>query len=53
MLREGGPADVLAYIDGALLVDLWDDLVLPAGVRAAWDAVVAGGTGETGEHSSR
>src|SRR5665811_831905 len=32
VLREGGPADVLAYIDGALLVDLWDKLVLPVAV---------------------
>lgn len=36
VLREGGPADVLAYVDGALLVDLWNDLVLPRDVRAAW-----------------
>lgn len=42
VLREGSPEDVLAYIDGALLVDLWDDLVLPATVRAAWQSVVAG-----------
>ena len=42
VLREGGPADVLAYIDGALLVDLWDDLVLPRAVRAAWHPVVVG-----------
>ncbi len=25
VLREGGPDDVLAYVDGALLVDLWED----------------------------
>ncbi len=40
VLREGGPVDVRTYIDGALLVDLWDDLVLPAAVRAAWQPVV-------------
>ena len=28
VLQEGRPADILAYVDGALLVDLWDDLVL-------------------------
>ncbi len=34
VLREGSEADVLAYIDGALLVDLWDELVLaPGGAR--------------------
>ena len=42
VLREGGPDDVLAYIDGALLVDLWDELVLPATVRQAWESVVTG-----------
>jgi transcriptional regulator with XRE-family HTH domain len=40
VLREGTPADVLTYIDGALLVDLWDNLVLPRDVRAAWSDVV-------------
>lgn len=44
VLREGVAADVLTYIDGALLVDLWDELVLPAPVRTAWDAVVNGGS---------
>lgn len=42
VLREGGPDDVLTYLDGALLVDLWDDLVLPAAIRAAWQLVVTG-----------
>lgn len=41
VLREGTPVDVLAYVDGALLVDLWEDLVLPAAVRSAWAAVVS------------
>lgn len=39
-LREGGPDDVLTYLDGALLIDLWDDLVLPRDIRAAWAPVV-------------
>lgn len=43
VLREGGPADVLTYVDGALLVDLWDELVVPLGVRDAWNSVVIGG----------
>ncbi len=46
VLREGGPADVLGHVDGALLVDLWDDLVIPAAVRAAWNAVVNGEVSE-------
>jgi hypothetical protein len=40
VLQEGRPDDILAYIDGALLVDLWDDLVLPRAVRSAWTPVV-------------
>jgi transcriptional regulator with XRE-family HTH domain len=42
VLREGAPEDVLAYVDGALLIDLWDELVLPRAVRAAWTDVIAG-----------
>jgi hypothetical protein len=41
VLREGRPEDVLAYVDGALLVDAWPDLVLPSAVRRAWAPVVA------------
>lgn len=45
VLREGRPADLLRYVDGTLLVDLWPDVVLPRDVRAAWhpliDAVLA------------
>jgi transcriptional regulator with XRE-family HTH domain len=42
VLREGGPIDVLAYVDGALLVDLWDELVLPPTIRSAWARVIPG-----------
>lgn len=40
VLQEGRPDDILAYVDGALLADLWDDLVLPRGLRSAWDPLV-------------
>ncbi len=40
MLREGDPDDIRSIIDGALLVDLWDELVLPRAVRSAWDPVI-------------
>ncbi|RRQ25828.1 XRE family transcriptional regulator [Rhodococcus sp. Eu-32] len=40
VLREGRSEDVLRYIDGALLVDLWPELVVPRDVRAAWQSVV-------------
>lgn len=46
VLREGGPDDVLTYIDGALLIDLWNDLVLPPAVRSAWRHVVTGDDAE-------
>lgn len=49
VLREGTPEDVLAYIDGALLVDLWDDLVLPQDVRAAWSDVVNSALGRASQ----
>lgn len=40
VLREGTPADLLQYVDGALLVDLWPELVLPRELRAAWQPVI-------------
>lgn len=40
VLREGIENDILAYIDGALLVDLWPDLVLSPTIRAAWEPLV-------------
>lgn len=40
VLREGGADDILTYIDGALLVDLWDDLVLSRDIRTAWDPLI-------------
>jgi transcriptional regulator with XRE-family HTH domain len=41
VLQEGRPADILAYVDGVLLADLWDDLVLPRAVRSAWAPLVS------------
>jgi transcriptional regulator with XRE-family HTH domain len=41
VLREGGPQDVLTYIDGVLLVDLWDELLLPRDLRAAWAPLIS------------
>jgi transcriptional regulator with XRE-family HTH domain len=40
VLREGAPQDFLAYVDGLLLADAWDDLVVPAAVRVAWRPVI-------------
>ncbi|WP_198020197.1 helix-turn-helix domain-containing protein [Nocardioides sp. J54] len=40
VLREGGPTDMLDYIDGALLVDIWADLDLPGPIRRAWHPII-------------
>lgn len=40
VLREGMPADMLRYVDGALLIDVWSELVVPREVRNAWQPVV-------------
>jgi transcriptional regulator with XRE-family HTH domain len=42
LLREGMPEDIVSIIDGALLYDLWDDLVLPRALRREWEPVVEG-----------
>lgn len=41
VLREGTPDDLRMLVDGALLVDLWDDLALGATIRKAWEPVIA------------
>jgi hypothetical protein len=40
VLREGRPADIESIVDGALLVDLWTDLVLPRQLRTAWQVLI-------------
>lgn len=40
VLREGMLDDLLRYVDGALLVDLWPELVLPRDLRSAWQPTV-------------
>jgi transcriptional regulator with XRE-family HTH domain len=44
VLREGTPQDIRTHIDGALLVDLWPELLLPRDVRAAWTPIVEAAT---------
>jgi hypothetical protein len=41
VLQEGTPADILAYVDAVLLVDLWEDLILPRSVRSAWAPLIS------------
>ena len=40
ILREGRPEDIAAFVDGALLVDGWSELVLPRRIRAAWQPLI-------------
>jgi len=40
ILREGMPKDFLQFIDGALLTDLWNDLIIPKAVRNAWQHLI-------------
>lgn len=42
VLREGALRDVLAYVDGKLLVDLWSELYLHPAIRGAWQSLVDG-----------
>jgi len=44
VLQEGGPEELAAYIDGALLVDVWDELVVPRDIRQAWTPLIAAAT---------
>ncbi|MDE3203296.1 MAG: hypothetical protein KGQ66_03630 [Acidobacteriota bacterium] len=36
VMREGTPEDIQEYIEADRVVELWDDLVLPSGVRRRW-----------------
>jgi hypothetical protein len=40
VLREGGPDDIVQHVDGSLAIDLWNELVLPREIRAAWQPLV-------------
>lgn len=40
LLRRGLPDELIDWVDGALLVDLWGDLKLPTAIREAWQPMV-------------
>ena len=40
VLREGTPAEIESLVDGALLVDAWDQIVLPRAIRPAWQTLI-------------
>jgi len=40
VLREGSAREIERYVDGALLVEAWPDMMLPRVVRSAWQSVI-------------
>lgn len=40
VLTEGSPADIDTHVDGALLVDCWDELHLRNDIRAEWQPLI-------------
>lgn len=48
VLREGRPVDIESIVDGALLVDMWNELVLPRRLREAWQPLVDEARGSDG-----
>lgn len=40
VLQEGNPRDIASIIDGTLLIDLWNEIVIPKKVRLAWQPLV-------------
>lgn len=40
VLTEGTTQDIAHYVELDLLVDAWDDLVLPAHIREAWQPII-------------
>ena len=46
LFRHGQPAELIDWMDGALVVDLWDDFKIPEVIRQAWQpAVTLAGNG--------
>lgn len=40
VLQEGTPRDIESIVDGTLLIDLWNELVIPKNVRSAWQPLI-------------
>ena len=51
VLREGQPDDIRSTVDGALLIDAWPDLVVPAELRRFWQLIIDGCRVELAEAS--
>jgi transcriptional regulator with XRE-family HTH domain len=44
LLREGAPSDFERWVDGALLVDAWADVVVPRRIRQSWQPLIDAAT---------
>jgi hypothetical protein len=40
VLPEGLPADIELIVDGALLIDVWDEIVVPRAIRSKWQPLI-------------
>jgi transcriptional regulator with XRE-family HTH domain len=40
VLQEGNPGDISSIIDGALLIDLWNEIVISKKIRSEWQPLV-------------
>lgn len=40
LIRSGTPEQMMEWIDGALLVDIWDELSIPKAIRETWQPVI-------------
>jgi hypothetical protein len=34
------PADIESIVDGALLIDVWDEIVVPRAIRSEWQPLI-------------
>jgi hypothetical protein len=34
------PKDILKFIDGSLLIDLWQEIFLPQAIRTHWEVTI-------------
>ena len=40
LMRRGKPDELIDWIDGPLLVDLWGELKIPQVIYQAWDPII-------------
>lgn len=53
LLSEGTAPDIASMVDGALLADLWTQLVLPREVHQAWAPLIAAAMGRVTSTATR